>query len=133
MSCVTAPAAEQPSSTSAPVITSASVRVGALHVATLGVVEPVFALVVDHALLLSQTKMFCCFAPSRTNRSRQAIAAAPALLTAIFTAPSCLPVSSMPLMIAAAEMIAVPCWSSWNTGIFSRSFSRLSMVKHLAP
>jgi hypothetical protein len=34
------------------------------------------------------------------------------------------------LRIAAAEMIAVPCWSSWKTGIDSRSRSRRSISKH---
>ncbi len=27
-------------------------------------------------------------------------------------------------------MIAVPCWSSWNTGIFRRFLSSSSMTKH---
>ncbi len=65
--------------------------------------------------------------PSSIIRSRQAIAAAPAPETAIFTSPICLPTSSRPLSSAAAEMIAVPCWSSWNTGIFMRSRSFFSM------
>ena len=30
----------------------------------------------------------------------------------------------------AAVMIAVPCWSSWNTGMFIRSRSVCSMMKH---
>ena len=32
--------------------------------------------------------------------------------------------------VLTAEMIAVPCWSSWNTGMFRRSRSCFSMVKH---
>jgi hypothetical protein len=32
--------------------------------------------------------------------------------------------------MAAETMIAVPCWSSWKTGIFSRSRSRRSISKH---
>jgi hypothetical protein len=31
---------------------------------------------------------------------------------------------------AAAEIIAVPCWSSWKTGIWSRRFSSSSISKH---
>ena len=31
---------------------------------------------------------------------------------------------------AAAATIAVPCWSSWNTGIFIRSRSFVSISKH---
>ncbi len=35
------------------------------------------------------------------------------------------PVSSSALMRPAAAMIAVPCWSSWNTGMSSSSLRRL--------
>ena len=69
--------------------------------------------------------------PSSTIRSRQAIAAAPAPETAILTSPIFLPTSSRPLSSAAAEMIAVPCWSSWKTGIFMRSRSFFSIVEAL--
>ena len=37
---------------------------------------------------------------------------------------------SVPLSTAAPTMMAVPCWSSWNTGIFIRSRSLRSMWKH---
>ena len=55
------------------------------------------------------------------------MAAAPAPDTAIFTSPMFLPTSSSPLSRAADEMIAVPCWSSWKTGMFMRSRSFCSM------
>ena len=32
--------------------------------------------------------------------------------------------------MAAAQTMAVPCWSSWKTGIFMRSRSFFSMTKH---
>ena len=48
-------------------------------------------------------------------------------LTAILTSPMRLPVSSSPFSSAAAEMMAVPCWSSWKTGICIRSLSFFSM------
>ncbi|MGY3649020.1 hypothetical protein ACVWW2_004311 [Bradyrhizobium sp. LM4.3] len=35
--------------------------------------------------------------------------------------------------MAAATMIAVPCWSSWKTGIFMRSLSCASISKHSGP
>jgi len=41
-----------------------------------------------------------------------------------------LPTSLSPLRIAAATMIAVPCWSSWKTGILRRWRSLLSTSKH---
>ena len=33
-------------------------------------------------------------------------------------------------MSAAAEMMAVPCWSSWKTGMFICALSASSMLKH---
>ena len=59
--------------------------------------------------------------------SRQAVAAAPAPEDTSRISPIGLPTSSRPLSNAAPEMIAVPCWSSWNTGIFMRSLSARSM------
>ena len=55
------------------------------------------------------------------------MAAAPAPDTTSFTLPMSLPTSSRPLRIEAAAMMAVPCWSSWNTGMFMRSVSLRSM------
>ena len=49
----------------------------------------------------------------------------PAWLLSIFR-----PVISSQFRIAAPEIIAVPCWSSWNTGIFMRSRSVRSTSKH---
>ena len=40
------------------------------------------------------------------------------------------PVRSSALIRPAAAMIAVPCWSSWNTGMSSSSRSLCSMMKH---
>ena len=82
---------------------------------------------------MSQTQMFSRLAPSETSRLRQAIAAAPAPEQTIFTSGSFLPLSSSALVIAAPTMMAVPCWSSWNTGIFMRSFRRASISKHSGP
>ncbi len=62
-----------------------------------------------------------------------AIAAAPAPEQTIFTSGSFLPFSTSALVIAAPTMMAVPCWSSWNTGIFMRSFRRVSISKHSGP
>ncbi len=55
------------------------------------------------------------------------MAAAPAPDTATLTAPMSLPTSSSPLSSAADEMMAVPCWSSWKTGMFMRLDSSRSM------
>ena len=40
-----------------------------------------------------------------------------------------LPLISKALIKAAVVIIAVPCWSSWNTGIFNISFSFCSIIK----
>ncbi len=58
------------------------------------------------------------------------MAAAPAPETTTLTSEIFLPTSSRPLWMAAAEMMAVPCWSSWNTGMFTRSVSSRSTSKH---
>src|SRR5712672_601353 len=77
--------------------------------------------------------MFSRFAPNLTRRLRQASAAAPAPETTILTASIRLPVRYKAFCTAAATMMAVPCWSSWNTGIFMRCLSRSSTSKHSGP
>ena len=62
--------------------------------------------------------------------SRQAMPAAPAPLVASLTSSIFLPATCRALITAAPTMIAVPCWSSWNTGIFMRSRSLRSTSKH---
>ena len=74
--------------------------------------------------------MFSGFRPSATSMSRQAMPAAPAPAVASLTSSIFLPTTSSALSIAAPTMIAVPCWSSWNTGIFIRSRSLRSTMKH---
>ncbi|MGY3292224.1 hypothetical protein ACVWWP_005291 [Bradyrhizobium sp. LM3.6] len=82
---------------------------------------------------MSQTQMFLRCAPIDTSRFSVAIAAAPAPDATILTSDSFLPFSLRPLVMAAATMIAVPCWSSWKTGIFMRSLSCASISKHSGP
>ena len=61
---------------------------------------------------------------------RQASDAAPAPLATSRASSIGLPIRNSPFLTAAATMIAVPCWSSWKTGIFIRSRSLLSTMKH---
>ncbi|MDT4887603.1 hypothetical protein FQZ97_1240710 [compost metagenome] len=75
----------------------------------------------------STTEMFSRFTPRLTMVSRHAIAAAPAPDTASFTLATSLPTTFRPLSSAAVEIMAVPCWSSWKTGMFMRSRSFCSM------
>ena len=56
--------------------------------------------------------------------------AAPAPHSTSLTSSSLRPVMAQALIRPAAEMIAVPCWSSWNTGMSSSSCSSVSMRKH---
>jgi len=74
--------------------------------------------------------MFSAFNPRLTSRSRQASAAAPAPEHTSFVLAMSLPTTRNPFNTAAPTMMAVPCWSSWNTGIFMRSRSILSTWKH---
>ncbi len=79
---------------------------------------------------MSVTQMFSTRTPRLTSRSRQASAAAPAPEVTSFTSSMCLPTRCRPLSTAAPTTIAVPCWSSWNTGMRMRSRSFASMAKH---
>ena len=53
--------------------------------------------------------------------------AAPAPFSTTLTSSSFLPVMWQALIRPAAEMMAVPCWSSWKTGMSSSSCSSVSM------
>ena len=59
--------------------------------------------------------------PRLTNKFKQAIEAAPAPDATKRTSSIFLSTIRNALITAAALMIAVPCWSSWKTGIFMRS------------
>src|SRR3712207_9565841 len=71
--------------------------------------------------------MFSLQTPSPTRRLRQAIAAAPAPEQTSFTYSIRLATTFKPLSTAAAATMAVPCWSSWKTGMFMRSRRRVSI------
>ena len=59
-----------------------------------------------------------------------AVAAAPAPKQTIRASSRVLPAISSALSIPAAVTIAVPCWSSWNTGMSHCSISARSISKH---
>ncbi len=80
--------------------------------------------------LMSVRVTFSTCSPIATSRSTQARAAAPAPEVTSLTSSRCLPCSSSPLRTAAATVMAVPCWSSWKTGMFIRARSSASMAKH---
>ena len=68
--------------------------------------------------------------PMRLTSSTQAMAPAPAPLTTIRMSLGLRPVMSSAFSSPAVAMMAVPCWSSWNTGMSMSSRRRLSMMKH---
>ena len=79
--------------------------------------------------LLSHMTTFSLCTPNFKYKRVQEIAAAPAPFTTIFTALISFSVISIAFFKAAAEIIAVPCWSSCITGISNSSFKRLSISK----
>ena len=79
--------------------------------------------------LLSHIIIFSIFAPNLKYKRVHEIAAAPAPLTTIWTLEISFAIISKAFFNAAAEIIAVPCWSSCITGIFNSSLSLLSISK----
>ena len=69
-------------------------------------------------------------APEASRSRSTAVPAAPAPAIVIRTEPSFLPTTRSALVRAARTTIAVPCWSSWKTGMSSSSRSRRSTSKH---
>ena len=67
--------------------------------------------------------------PASTSSRRIAVPAAPAPAMTRRTSSIRLSTTRSALRRAASTTIAVPCWSSWNTGMSSRSRSRASISK----
>ncbi|EAL59730.1 hypothetical protein WwSim0229 [Wolbachia endosymbiont of Drosophila simulans] len=76
---------------------------------------------------LSHSTIF--LAPMDFSISKHAIPAAPAPFIMILTSSNFFPTISRAFSIPAATTTAVPCWSSWNTGISISSFRRFSIIK----
>ena len=76
---------------------------------------------------MSQTTMFCT--PWARMISAHATPAAPAPTTTTLISPAFLPTTRSALTSAARTTIAVPCWSSWKTGMSSSARSRRSISK----
>ena len=79
--------------------------------------------------LLSSITIFSRFAPHDWYKREHDIAAAPAPLITILTSSIFFSANSNAFINAAAEIIAVPCWSSCITGISNSSFKRRSISK----
>ena len=130
MFSVTISGAETPIKTSAPFITSARVPFSPL-----GFVFSERALCASERLSMPShiapnlSHIIKFFSPSFIKCSPIAVPAAPAPLITHFISPILLPTSFNALSIAAATTIAVPCWSSWKTGISQISFNFRSISK----
>ncbi len=130
MSGVTRPAADTPTNTSASSMASASVRffVSRLKAALYAFMPSVRPLYTTP--LLSVNRMRSRFTPSRMNMLATAMPDAPEPLNVTAASAGDFPAVSSAFRSAAPAMIAVPCWSSWKTGMFISAFSRSSMTKH---
>ncbi|MDT4821802.1 hypothetical protein FQZ97_549890 [compost metagenome] len=80
--------------------------------------------------LRSIMKMFSTLAPMLTSSFMQEMAAAPAPRQTILASARVLPAISRALSMPAAVTMAVPCWSSWKTGMSHCSIRVRSISKH---
>ena len=132
ISRVSAPATEVPMNTSAPLMASASVP------------DSFSSLVISasHSLWSASpagrpgTRMPCsstammCLAPAVCSILMMAVPAAPGPFWTILTSSIRLPTTLRAFSTPANTMMAVPCWSSWNTGISRSRSSSASISKH---
>ena len=124
---VTAPATLTPTNTSAPTSASSSVRAFVLRTnGSFHSFRP-FSRPSYSTPWLSHRSRCSGLTPIAMYRFAQPIPAAPAPENTTRTFSGFLPTSSSAFRNAAAEMIAVPCWSSWKTGIAMRFLSSCSM------
>ena len=129
ISLVTEPGTESPKNTSAPFRASSKV------LALVSTVWPDFhwfildclPLYMTPSLSTKITFLFC--APIALSNSTHAIDAAPAPLLTKVVSFIFLLVKWSAFIIPAAVTIAVPCWSSWKTGISIISLKRCSIIK----
>ena len=121
---------ERPRNTSAPQMASSSVCMSLRSVAKRRFCSVRFGRSEVITPWLSSITMFSLSAPKAMYILVHEMAAAPAPLTTIFTSSIFFPATSSALSSPAADMIAVPCWSSCITGMSSSSFRRRSISKH---
>ena len=79
--------------------------------------------------MLSHIIKLLSLTPELLNKLAQACAEAPAPLITTFTSEIFFLDISNAFIKAAVVMIAVPCWSSWKTGISKISFNLCSIIK----
>ena len=118
---------DSPTKTSAPLTASSSVWISVRLVAKNFFCSFRSSRLVEMTPFESSITIFSFWAPMAIYSLVHEMAAAPAPLTTIFTFLMSLPMTSRAFFSPAAEMMAVPCWSSCITGISSVRFRRSSM------
>ncbi|CRI74706.1 Uncharacterised protein [Chlamydia trachomatis] len=128
-STLNTPGAEQPMRTSAPLTASAKVPClfSGLTLAMSSCCTRSLLPLSKRMPLEFRMVMFSGFTPSSRSRRAIAVPAAPAPFMTTFTSSIFLPTTSRAPRSAARAAIAVPCWSSWKTGMFMIFFSSSSM------
>ena len=121
---------DSPTNTSAPLIASSNVWTSRRSVANNAFCGVRFSRSEVMTPLESSITIFSFLTPNATYIFVHEIAAAPAPFTTSLTLLIFLPATSKAFFKPAAEMIAVPCWSSCITGISSVRFNRSSIAKH---
>src|SRR5690606_8297705 len=120
---------DRPTNTSAPLIASVRVRLS-VSLAKMALCSFRSSRPAWITPLRSTMLIFSTAAPRLMSSFMQATAAAPAPRQTILASSSFLSASSSALSMAAAVTMAVPCWSSWNTGISHCSISARSISQH---
>ena len=129
---VSAPAMEVPMKISAPRMASARPPVSLLGLVS----SASFSLCPSSPAARPGTRMPCsstammCLAPATCSIWMMAVPAAPGPFCTILTSSMRLPTTFSAFSTPASTMMAVPCWSSWNTGISSSRSSSASISKH---
>ena len=123
------PGPDRPKNRSAPSITSSNVRWSEAwaYSAFCGVMSAVRPAYTSPSISQSQT--FSRFTPSFSSMFKQAMPAAPPPVDTTLISSNRFPATCSALKAAAPTTMAVPCWSSWNTGIFIRSRHSFSTIK----
>ena len=121
---------ESPTNTSAPLMASSRVCTSRRSVAKKAFCGVSFSRSLVITPFESIIRMFSFRAPRAIYNLVHEMAAAPAPLTTMRTFSMSLPATSRAFFSPAAEMMAVPCWSSCITGMSSVRLSRSSMAKH---
>ena len=127
IACVRILPLDNPTNTSAPTMASSKVCTSRRSVANSFFCSVSFSLSLVITPFESIMMIFSFTAPSAQYNFVHEMAAAPAPLTTILTLEISLPATSSAFFNPAAEMMAVPCWSSCITGMF-RFFFSLSSI-----